>query len=250
MSRKTKVLIIDDEALARDMIRQQLAARDDVKICEECANGFDGIKAIQEHQPDLIFLDIQMPKLTGFEMLELLDDPPIIIFCTAYDQYALKAFEVSAVDYLLKPFSGERFNEALDKGIAALSNRTAQTRELEKLQTHNDQATEPLDRIVIKSGHKIRVIPLDDLLRVEAQDDYVMLHCREGRFLKPKTMKYFENRLPSPQFIRIHRSHIVRLAAIKELDAVSRGSYEITLQNGERLPVSRSGYQRLKELSD
>jgi two-component system LytT family response regulator len=206
------------------------------------------VKAIQEKNPDLVFLDIQMPKLSGFEMLELLENPPVIIFVTAYDQYALKAFEASAADYLLKPFSAERFREAIDRALVFVKNREDFKSNIRQLMQHHETHSEYLERVVVKEGSKIVVIPLEKLIRLEAQDDYVMLHTKEGKLLKQKTMKYFERHLPPDEFIRIHRSHIVKISAIKQIDALSKDSYEVRLSGGESLPVSKSGYQRLKQV--
>jgi two-component system LytT family response regulator len=248
MNRKYTTIIIDDEPLAREVIKKHLENFPDIQLLQECSNGFEGIKAIQEQHPDLVFLDIQMPKLTGFEMLELLEDPPIIIFITAYDQYALKAFEVSAVDYLLKPFSAERFREAVEKALLFMRDKPAFASELTQLVQQQTPQTGYLARIVVKESSKIMVIPVEKLIRIEALDDYVMLHTKEGRFLKQKTMKHFEIYLPPDEFIRIHRSHIVKLSAIKQIDLVGKDSHEVRLTGGESLPVSKSGYQRLKQM--
>jgi two-component system LytT family response regulator len=159
MENQVKVIIVDDEHLAREIVKKYLSAHPNITIAAECSNGFDAIKKITEEKPDLIFLDIQMPKINGFEMLELIDEPPVIIFTTAFDQYALKAFEVNAVDYLLKPFSGERFNEALEKAQTYLKNKSARAKVINNLIEHNDKKTEPLERVVVKDGTRITIIP-------------------------------------------------------------------------------------------
>ena len=243
-----KAIIIDDEALARDIIKKYLEDYPDIDVAAECSNGFDGIKSIHSLKPALVFLDIQMPRLTGFEMLELLENPPVIIFTTAYDQYALKAFEVSAADYLLKPFSRERFQEAIEKALVFIDDNDANQKTVDQILTHQEARPDHLDRIVVKENAKITVIPVDKLIRIEAQDDYVMLHSREGNFLKQKTMRYYEAHLDPQRFIRIHRSHIVEISQIKQIDIVSKNSYEVVLANRETLPVSKSGYQKLKEI--
>ncbi|KAB2847668.1 MAG: response regulator, partial [Ignavibacterium sp.] len=209
MKDKIKIIIVDDESLARQITKNYLANRSDVEILAECSNGFDAIKKINELKPDLIFLDIQMPKLNGFEMLELLEDPPIIIFTTAYDHYAIKAFEVSAVDYLLKPFSEERFSNAFQKAVSQLGDRYQQNSAIQNIIQQRDEKIEFLERIVIKDSGKITIIPVEEIKWIEAQDDYVLINSEKGRFLKQKTMKYFENHLNENQFVRIHRSYII-----------------------------------------
>ncbi len=246
MEKKIAAVIIDDESLGRQIVRKFLASHDEINVAAECSNGFEGIKKINELKPDIVFLDIQMPKLTGFEMLELLDDPPVIIFTTAYDQYAIKAFEVNAADYLLKPFSAERFEEALKKAKFLLRNKSHGNEIISKLITHTAETMEFLERIVIKDGSRIHIIPVDTISFIEAQDDYVMIHSSEGSLLKQKTMKYFEEHLPPEDFIRIHRSYITAISRIKKIELVEKESYRIILDDGTKLPVSKSGYEKLK----
>jgi two-component system LytT family response regulator len=246
MDKKITVIIIDDESLARQIIRKFLSNHSEIEILAECSNGFEGVKKINELKPDLIFLDIQMPKLTGFEMLDLIDNPPIIIFTTAYDQYAISAFEVNAVDYLLKPFSSERFEEALQKTKHLLNNRMKQSDIVKELIRHNQETVEYLERIVIKDGSKIHIVPLDSIKYFEAQDDYVMVHSSEGNLLKQKTMKYFEEHLPPEDFVRIHRSYIIPVTRIKKIELVEKETYKVILDDGTGLPVSKSGYDKLK----
>jgi len=245
---KIKTLIIDDEQLGRDLIKAYLAKHESIEVLAECSNGFDGIKQINELKPDLIFLDIQMPKLTGFEMLELIETPPVIIFTTAYDQYALKAFEVNATDYLLKPFSEERFNEALEKATKLLSNKILSDAKFNDLLKVADSRTESLERIVVKNQQKITLIPVEEIKYIEAQDDYTMLYTQKGNFLKQKTMKYFEENLNPKDFIRIHRSYIIKLSLLKQIDLLEKESYQVVLHDGKKLPVSKNGYAKLKEL--
>jgi two-component system, LytTR family, response regulator len=248
MEKKITAVIIDDESLGRQIVRKYLSLRNDVEIVAECSNGFEGVKKINELNPDLVFLDIQMPKLNGFEMLELLDEPPAIIFTTAYDQYAIKAFEVNAADYLLKPFSTERFEEALNKARFLLQNKSRQKEIVRELIKHNQQTNDYLERIVVKDGPKIHIIPLESLIYIEAQDDYVMIHSTEGNLLKQKTMKYFEEHLPPEDFLRIHRSFIVSIPRIKKLELIEKETYKLFLDDGTSLPVSKSGYDKLKTI--
>ena len=246
MSNKIRTIIIDDEQLARSITRGYLSKHPEIEIIAECSNGFDAIKKINEEKPDLIFLDIQMPKINGFEMLELLEDPPVIIFTTAYDQYAIKAFEVCAVDYLLKPYSEERFNDALKKTYAFIHDKLEQNSAIRNIIEHNDEKIEFLERVVIKDGSKITILPVDSIKWIEAQDDYVMINSEPGRFLKKKTMKYFENHLNENMFIRIHRSYIINADYIQHLEQKGKESYQLILKNGKELPVSKTGLSKLK----
>ena len=248
MAKTFNVVIIDDEAPAREIIKNYLKEYDPITIKAECENGFEGIKAIQEFQPDIIFLDIQMPKITGFEMLELLTEKPVIVFSTAYDQYALKAFEVSAADYLLKPYSRERFDEAMNRALTLTNDKPARNKIVTGILKHQDENAEYLERIVVKTGSKISIIPVRKLYWLEAQDDYVMLHSKDGDFLKQKTMKYFESHLDAKEVVRTHRSYIVRISIIKQIELIGKESYRIILTNGQSLPVSRTGHAKLKAI--
>lgn len=241
-------VIIDDEKLARDVIKNYLKDYSDIKIVEECENGFEGLKAIQEYHPDLVFLDIKMPKITGFEMLELLDTKPVIIFCTALDQYAIKAFEHNAADYLLKPYSKERFAEALLKAKEKVISMDNQEEKIDNLLQFARNSIETIRRIVVKLGSRIHIIPVNAILYIEAQDDYVMIHTQDGRFLKQNTMKYFEAHLPENEFVRIHRSYIVAVKEIVRLEAYEKDSHLVILKNNSQLNVSRTGYGKLKEV--
>ena len=235
------VIIIDDEPLARMLVKEYLQAYPNVHIVEECNNGFEGFKAIQEYKPDLIFLDIQMPKITGFEMLELIDEPPAIIFTTAFDEYAIKAFEANAADYLLKPFTKERFDKAMQQILSQQKNATAAV-----LETAS-QSSATTNRIVVKDNGKIKIIPVSQVQYLEAADDYVKIYATEGIFLKKKTMQFFEDSLPAKDFIRIHRSYIVNSAFINRIDLHEKESYTVILKTGGNLPVSKTGYRKLKE---
>lgn len=243
-----KAVIIDDEILGRAIIKNYLANFVNIELVAECANGFEGIKAISDFKPDLIFLDIQMPKINGFEMLEIIEEPPVIIFTTAFDQYALKAFEVNATDYLLKPFSLERFTEAVNKAVKQIEMKEPFSEKAEALVKTHDDREEWLDRIVVKTNQKITIIPVDDIIYLESQDDYVMIYTTKGKFLKQKTMKFFEEHLSPKEFVRIHRTHIARLKSIKQIELFEKESYRVILHTGEKLTASKSGYQKLKEL--
>ncbi len=240
-----KVLIIDDEAPARQIIRTYLSDQQDITILGECENGFEGLKAIQELQPDLIFLDIQMPKIDGFELVDVLDQKPEIIFATAYDQYAIKAFEMNAVDYLLKPYSKDRLLQAVDKAKGRM--KTAKKEDpIKNLQNHLDDNNQQLERVVTRLGSKITVVPVDKIWYIEAQDDYVMVYSDQGNHLKEKTMKYFEQHLPQG-FIRIHRSYIVNISQIISTELYSKDTHLVTLRCGAKLKSSADGYKRLRE---
>jgi two-component system, LytTR family, response regulator len=243
-----KAIIIDDEPLARELLKTFLKDHPLVEVLTECADGFQGLKAIQELKPDLIFLDIQMPKITGFEMLELVEEPPVIIFTTAYDEYAIKAFEMQAVDYLLKPFSAERFNQALSKAEERLRQKDTSSLPIKELLDKALYMEGRIERIVIKTGSRVKVIPVQAVLYLEAQDDYVMVYTAEGKFLKQQTMKYFETALEDSYFVRIHRSYLVNILEISMIEPYEKESYRLVLKNNARLPISKSGYSRLKKV--
>jgi two-component system LytT family response regulator len=237
-----KAILIDDEPLARSLLAELLEDEKDIQIVASCNDGFEGMKAIQEHQPDLIFLDIQMPKITGFELLEILDHPPRVIFTTAYDEYALKAFEVNALDYLLKPVSVERLRKALEKVRSQMSQPAASPAADLKLL----QMPEQSQRIVVKDGGHIKIIPLPEVLYIEAADDYVKVTTADKYFLKHQRMAHFEAQLPAHQFVRVHRSYIVNVQHIHKVELYEKENYCVILRNNARIPVSRSGYGKLK----
>ena len=243
---KISTIIIDDEQLAIDIIRNYLQNHDDIEIIATCQNGFEGVKAIHELKPDLIFLDIMMPKLSGFEMLELLDHLPVVIFSTAYDQYALKAFEQNAVDYLLKPYAQDRMDLALEKARKKLSETTPSPEILNLIKYH--QETGDLHRVVVRTGSKINIIAVDKIRYLEAMDDYVSIHTHDGKYLKQQTMKYFQEHLSSKEFVRIHRSYILALSELSKLEPYGKDSHMAILKGDGQIPVSRSGYARLKEI--
>jgi len=243
-----KAIIIDDEQLARELIKVYLSKFEQIEVLRECEDGFQGLKAIQELNPDLVFLDVQMPKITGFEMLELLETPPAVIFSTAFDQYAIKAFELNATDYLLKPYSEERFGEAVQKALAKIDNSSQIKEETKALTDAMRDQEEQIDRLVVKTGSKIQILPLESIHHFEAQDDYVAIHAEAGKFLKLMRMKHLETGLPEGEFIRIHRSHMVNTKMIEKLELYEKDSYLLTLKNGKQLPVSRSGHSKLKKV--
>ena len=238
-------IIVADETPGRNIIKAYLEPFANVNVTAECSNGFEALKAIQEQHPDIIFLDVQMPKISGLELLEVLDNPPAVIFTTAYDQYAIRAFELSAVDYLLKPFSAERFKQAVDKVINKLESQ--QPTPLKELIEAHEQSEETLQRIVVKTGAKMDVFPVRDILYIEAQEDYVMIHTNSGKYMKPQTMSYYEKHLPPDQFVRIHRSYIANISNIKRLEPYDKESYVAVLSPDKKLKVSRSGYKKLRD---
>jgi two-component system LytT family response regulator len=240
-----KAIIIDDEPLARSIVKEYLQNLSEIELVEECNDGFEGIKAIMHHQPHLVFLDIQMPKINGFEMLELIEKPPAIIFTTAFDEYAIKAFETHAVDYLLKPYTKERFDKAIEKFFnqAPLIKKNTESL-IQSITTLPTQS----ERIVVKTLGRIKIIPISEVHYFEAADDYVKINTKEGSFLKNKTMNYFEQILPTKQFVRIHRSYILNISEITRIDPYEKESHLALLKSGKTLPVSKTGYGRLKEV--
>jgi two-component system LytT family response regulator len=248
-----RTIIVEDEKPARELLKAYLGEFPGVELIGEYDNGFDGLKAINDAKPELILLDVQMPKLTGFEMLEVLEHQPEVIFTTAYDQYAIQAFEQNAVDYLLKPFSKDRFREAVMKLEARLANRTQKgNREngIEKIKMHLAASEEKLHRVVIKKSGKIHVISTDDIHFLEAQDDYVMIYTDDGKYLKQQTMKYYENHLDPDQFVRVHRSFIANISFIERIEPYEKTNFILILKDGNKVPVSRSGMQILKDSLD
>ncbi len=240
-----KALIIDDEPLACDLVQEYLQDFESIEVIGRCHDGFEGMKAIAEKKPDLVFLDVQMPKITGFEMLELLEDPPAIIFTTAFDEYAIQAFEKNAVDYLLKPYSEARFHQAVQKFLERPEEKKSNAA---AVADHSRSKTQSADRVVIKDGAKIRIIPVEEVVRLEADDDYVKVFSKQGNFMKKQTLKNFEEGLSADHFVRVHRSHLVNLMHIERIDPYEKNAHVALLKNGERVPVSRSGYQKLKDL--
>jgi two-component system LytT family response regulator len=241
-----KVLIIDDEPLARSLVKEYLKPFQDIEIVQECNDGFEGVKAITQHLPDLIFLDIQMPKINGFEMLELIEKPPAVIFTTAFDEYAMKAFETHAVDYLLKPFSKDRFAKALQKWLGQRNTTAAQTTQ-DFIEKRNPQPEEH-NRVVVKKGSNIIIIPVNQIHYFEAYDDYVKIHTKEGMHLKKKTMSYFEGMLDSSQFVRVHRSYMINLQELTRIEPLEKDNHIALLKNGTQIQLSQTGYTKLKSI--
>ncbi|HEX5025268.1 MAG TPA: LytTR family transcriptional regulator DNA-binding domain-containing protein [Agriterribacter sp.] len=242
-----KAIIIDDEPLARNIVKEYLQDYSQITVVAECSDGFEGVKALMQHQPDIIFLDIQMPKINGFEMLELVDHPPAVIFITAFDEYAIRAFDAYAVDYLLKPFAKDRFDKAIQKWLNMRNDNTPQRFSPALLET---AAQTPLQnsRIVVKSNNKIKIIPVHDIQYFEAADDYVKIHTPLGTHLKNKTMQYFEQLLDARQFVRTHRSYIINIQQITRLEPYEKENYTALLTTGVKIPVSKTGYMKLKQV--
>lgn len=243
--RRIGAVIVDDEELARGLLREYLDSIADIEILAECANGFEAVKAISEHKPDIVFLDVQMPKLDGFEVLELIDSSIAVIFVTAYDQYAMRAFDAHAVDYLLKPFALDRFEKALDRARQRLGEKMPPAAELSAAARPPQQY---LQRIVVKDGARVHIIPVERLDYAEAQDDYVSLHSQGKSHLKQQTISSLESALDPERFVRIHRSIIVNLERVAKIEPYAKDSRVAVLSDGTQLPVSRAGYDRLKIL--
>jgi two-component system, LytTR family, response regulator len=246
MAEKLRTIIVEDEELARQLMKSFLNESDKIEIVAECENGFEGVKMINELKPDLVFLDIQMPKITGFELLELLEHKPQIIFATAYDQFAIKAFEYNAADYLLKPYSKDRLLEAVDKVFERIQKDGSGSDVAERVGNYPKEGL--LDRVVVKDRHKIHIIPVDHIRYVESMDDYVMIYTTEGRHMKQKTMHYFEDTLNPKEFVRIHRSYIVKVSEINEIQQYEKESYIVILHDKTKLKVSKTGYKNLKDV--
>jgi two-component system LytT family response regulator len=242
-----KAVIADDEELARRVLREYIEKEPDIEIVAECANGFEAVKAVAEHKPDVIFLDVQMPKLDGFEVLELIDRQVAVVFVTAFDQYAMRAFDASAVDYLLKPFGADRFRAALRKtGRRAGELRPASLSA--ELRNAARPAGDYLDRIVVKDGAMVHVIPAGKLDYAEAQDDYVALRSEARMWLKQQTIASLEAALHPKRFVRIHRGYLVNIERITRIEPNTKDTWIAVLSDGSRIPVSRGGYARFQSL--
>jgi two-component system, LytTR family, response regulator len=250
-ARKIRVVLVDDEELARQVLREFLSTHADVEIAAECANGFQAVKAIAEQRPDLVFLDIQMPKLDGFEVLELIGPDTAVVFVTAYDNYAIRAFEVHAVDYLLKPVGVERFEAALQRAKERLSGKLPQQSfAASELAAAARPPAQYLDRIPVRDGTRVFIIPVARLDYAEAQDDYVALVSEGKKHLKQQTISSLESALDPSRFLRIHRSYIVNLERVARLEPYAKDSHLAVLTTGAQLPVSKSGYARLRAFLD
>ena len=244
MQARMRVAIVDDELLARSVLREYLARHDDIDIVAECANGFDAVKAIAELEPELVFLDIQMPRLDGFEVAELIGAKTRLIFVTAYDQYALKAFECHALDYLLKPFSEQRFEQALAHARAHRS--TPDT--VQALAREAATRAAPLDRVLIRDGAKVHVIASARIDYIEAQDDYISIRSEGKSYLKSQTLAELETQLDPAKFLRVHRSYLLNIDGIRRIEAATKDSHVAILRDDTRIPVSKAGYQKLRLL--
>ncbi|MBK6592397.1 MAG: response regulator [Burkholderiales bacterium] len=237
-----RTLIVDDEALARGLVREYLQTHDDIEIVAECDNGFDAVKTITELRPDLIFLDIQMPRLSGLEVLELTQRDHGVIFTTAYDQHALKAFDLRAVDYLLKPFAQARFDEALVRARTLLGQASTGVRALAA------QPVGKLERLLVRERNQVFVLALDTVACVEAQDDYIQIYCPGKTYLKTQSLSDLETRLDPALFVRVHRSWIINLAQLKNIERLAKDSFVAVLHTGQQVPISRAGHERIKAL--
>jgi len=246
MADELRVIMVDDEAPARRLLHEYLEDTPGVSIVAECANGFEAVKAVAEHQPDLMLLDIQMPKLDGFEVVELLEQELPIIFITAHDEHALRAFEVHAVDYLLKPFSAARLAEALERARERIGRGEALP--LDDLVASARPEGGDLDRILVRDGSDVRVIPTDSVDYIEARDDAVAIHVGGDFHLKAQRMSTLEERLDQKRFIRVHRSFILNIDRLRSIELYAKDSRIAILEDGTKVPVSRSGYARLREL--
>jgi len=240
-----KAIIVDDESLARGIIREYLSRHSDIDVVAECGNGFEAVKAITELAPDIVFLDIQMPKLDGFEVLELVDGAFAVVFVTAHDEHALKAFDVNAVDYLLKPFTSERFDRALSKAFETLhtGDAPAANEKARSIRRHDGGESE---RVLIKDGTNVHILPLESISHIEARDDYVSVVSRGKKYLKEQSLRELEERLPQDRFIRIHRSTLLNIDFLARIETYAKDSRVAILKDGSRLNISRSGYDRLK----
>jgi len=240
-----KVILIDDEPLARQLLKTFLQAHPQLDVVAECADGFEGFKAIQEKAPDLIFLDVQMPRVSGFEMLELLENPPSVIFTTAFDEYALKAFEANAVDYLLKPIGRERFDAAIQKWLQQVAHKAPQ--QIAPL-LENNVYEGYQHRIVVKDNGTIRIIPEQDIFYIEANDDYIKIFTKDGNYLKKSTLSHIEQQLDPQQFVKVHRSYLIPVSQLNRIEPYEKESHIALLHCGAKVMVSKNGMGKLKQL--
>ncbi len=243
-----KCLIIDDEEPARSLVREYLSEYNAFEIIGEGSNGLEGVQLINQLKPDVVFLDIQMPKLTGFEILELIDSKPFIVFSTAFDQFAIKAFEQNAIDYLLKPYSKDRFAQAIDKIISQSEDAEITSQSNHKIIETIDDSIEELNRIAIRSGNHIKVLPVEKISYLQSDDDYVKIHSEGRTYLKEKTMKFFETHLNPEQFVRIHRSFILNVNELDKIERYEKDCYVAILKDASKLKVSANGYKALKNV--
>jgi two-component system LytT family response regulator len=240
-----RIVIVDDEELARGVLREYLTGMPGVQIVAECANGFEAVKAVAEFRPDLLLLDVQMPKLDGFEVVELVGRDVAVVFVTAYDEFALRAFDVHAVDYLVKPFSAERLGEAIDRAQARIGQRGRLP--IRELAAATRSSAAPASRVLVRDGSKVHVIPMQKIDYVQAQDDYVCFASEGKEYLKDQTLADVEASLDPAKFVRIHRSFLLNIDRLVRVDIDARENRVAVLADGRRLPVSRGGYTRLNE---
>lgn len=240
-----KAMIVDDEPLGREIIREYLVEHPQIQIVAECSDAHAALKAIEKNAPDLLFLDIQMPEISGFELLEMLDDPPKVIFSTAYDQYAIKAFEINAIDYLLKPYDSDRFNVALDRALDQLQREPKPDPNLQKLLKTMQSSQTYLDRLLIKQAGRIVIISVNEIYLIKAMDDYAEIGTKKETYLIQQSLNHLEARLNPNQFIRVHRSFIVNIDAIRDIVACSNSRYKLFLRDQQEIFVSRTGYKKL-----
>jgi DNA-binding LytR/AlgR family response regulator len=245
---KIKALIIDDEELARKIIREYLEIHPEVEVMAECRDAFQAIKAIEKFHPDLLFLDIQMPEVSGFELLEMLDEIPHVIFSTAYEQYALQAFEINAVDYLLKPYVQNRFDMAVERVKQNIRQERSESGKIQSLLNNLRSEKTYLDRILIKQSGKIIIIKVEEIVWIEAMEDYVNFHISKGSYLVKQSLSRLESRMNPEVFIRVHRSYTVNLEAVKEIEPWTNGRLRCLMKNGQEIVTSRSGAKKLKKL--
>ena len=248
-ARRLRVVVVDDEAPARALLREYLAAYDDVDVVAECANGFEAVKAAAELDPDLLLLDVQMPKLDGFEVLELIERPVAVIFVTAFDEHALRAFDVHAVDYLLKPFGADRLARSLERARARISGPAVPAAvPVARLHEAARPGRGPAERVLVREGAEVHVIAVADLDWARAVDDYVELHVGSRMLRKQQTLAELAARLDPQHFVRVHRSFVVNVERLTRVELYAKDSRVVILRDGTKLPVSRAGFARLREL--
>lgn len=240
-----KAIIVDDEQLGREIVKEYLEDHPNVKVVAECRDAHEALAAVENHQPDLLFLDIQMPEINGFELLEMLETPPKIIFSTAYDRYAIRAFEVNAVDYLLKPYDAERFNLALQRALDSIQSHQQPDESIEKLLQSIHASSHYQERILIKQAGRIVIISCKEINLIQARDDYAEICTAKESYLIQQSLNHLEQRLNPDQFVRVHRSYIVNIDAIKDIVNWSAGRYKLFLKDGREISLSRTGYKKL-----
>lgn len=246
---KIKAIIVDDEELGRSIIQEFLVQHPDIEVLAECRDAHEALQAIETFQPDLLFLDIQMPEINGFELLEMLQQKPKVIFSTAYDQFAIKAFDINAIDYLLKPYDSERFSLAVERAVNSLISTQKSDDALKKLLRSIQSSQNYVDRLLIKHAGRIVIVSVREISLIQAMDDYAEVSTRNETYLIQHSLNHLEERLNPDQFIRVHRSYIVNIDAIRDIVTWTSGRYKLFLKNGKEIFLSRSGYQKLKRFT-